>query len=180
MVLHSNTRVVGNPWLRHSSHPERSVKPYCLLGCFFWSPLPCLVWVCVFFSFCCQRQEEEVTQGQEEEVTQGTFFPFAARERRRKLQRERAVLFFLLLPRRGGGGYTGNGQCCFSFCCQGQEEEVTQGTGSVVFPFAARTGGGNYTGNGQLPGTAHTDRHQTDRHVALICRIHCKSPNGCK
>jgi hypothetical protein len=53
---------------------------------------------CFEFSFCCQGQEEEVTQGmssiffsfccqgQEEEVTQGTFF---------------------------------------SFCCQGREEEVT-------------------------------------------------------
>jgi hypothetical protein len=29
-------RVVGNPWLRHSSHPERSVKLYCLLGCFMF------------------------------------------------------------------------------------------------------------------------------------------------
>jgi hypothetical protein len=45
-------------------------------------------------------------------------FPFAARDRRRKLHREREVFF--------------------SFCCQGQEEEVTQGTGSVFFPFAAR------------------------------------------
>jgi hypothetical protein len=26
----------------------------------------------------------------------------------------------------------------FSFCCQGQEEEVIQGTGSFFFPFAAR------------------------------------------
>jgi hypothetical protein len=26
----------------------------------------------------------------------------------------------------------------FSFCCQGQEEEVIQGTGIVFFPFAAR------------------------------------------
>jgi hypothetical protein len=92
----------------------------------------------------------------------------------------------------------------FSFCCQGQEEEVTQGqeeevTQGTFFPFVARdrrklhreravlfflllprTGGRNYTGNGQLPGTAHIDRHQTYRHVALICRIHCKSPNGCK
>ncbi len=25
---------LGNLWLRHSSHPERSVKLYCLLGCF--------------------------------------------------------------------------------------------------------------------------------------------------
>jgi hypothetical protein len=44
------------------------------------------------------------------------FFPFTARDSRRKLQRERAVFVF-------------------SFCCQGQEEEVTQGT---FFPFAAR------------------------------------------
>jgi hypothetical protein len=26
--------LVGNLWLCHSSHPERSVKLYCLLGCF--------------------------------------------------------------------------------------------------------------------------------------------------
>jgi hypothetical protein len=32
---------------------------------------------------------------------------------------------FLLLPGTRGGSYTGNGQCFFSFCCQGQEEEVT-------------------------------------------------------
>jgi hypothetical protein len=57
------------------------------------------------------------------------FFPFAARDRRRKLHRE---LFFLLLLGTRGGSYTGN---FFSFCCQGQEEEVTQGT---FFPFAAR------------------------------------------
>jgi len=62
-------------------------------------------------------------------------FPFAARDRRRKLHRDRRKklhreLFFLLLPGTGGGSYTGNGQCCFSFCCQGQEEEITQGTGS--------------------------------------------------
>ncbi len=35
---------------------------------------------------------------------------------------------FLLLPGTGGGSYTGNRQFFFSFCCQGQEEEVTQGT----------------------------------------------------
>jgi hypothetical protein len=64
--------------------------------------------------------------------------PFVARDRRRKLHMELVVLFFFLLPGTGGGSYTGNGQCCFSFCCQGQEEEITQGTGSVVFPFAAR------------------------------------------
>ncbi len=64
--------------------------------------------------------------------------------------------FFLLPPGTGGGSYTGNGQCFFfllppgigggsytgnffSFCCEGQEEEVTQGTGNVFFfPFAAR------------------------------------------
>jgi hypothetical protein len=40
--------------------------------------------------------------------------------------------FFLLLPGTGGGSYTGN---FFSFCCQGQEEEVTQRTGSVFFSF---------------------------------------------
>jgi hypothetical protein len=57
------------------------------------------------------------------------FFPFGARDRRRKLHRE---LFFLLVPGTGGGSYTGN---FFSFCCQGQEEEITQGT---FFPFAAR------------------------------------------
>jgi hypothetical protein len=36
----------------------------------------------------------------------------------------RPALFriFLLLPGTGGGSYTGN---FFSFCCQGQEEEVT-------------------------------------------------------
>jgi len=71
------------------------------------------------------------------------FFPFVANDRRRKLHRDRRKklhkeLFFLLLPGRGGGSYRGNGQCCFSFCYQGEEEEVTQGTGSVVFPFAAR------------------------------------------
>jgi len=66
----------------------------------------------------------------------------------------------------------------FSFCCQGQEEEVTHGT---FFPFAARdrrrklhmelfflllpgTGGGSYT----LP--CKTDR-QTDKHVAFIYKI---------
>jgi hypothetical protein len=27
-------RLMGNPWLCHSSHHERSVKLYCLLGCF--------------------------------------------------------------------------------------------------------------------------------------------------
>ncbi len=63
--------------------------------------------------------------------------------------------FFLLLPGTGGGSYTGNGQCFFflllpgigggsytgnffSFCCQGQEEEVTQGTGSVFFSFCCQ------------------------------------------
>jgi hypothetical protein len=74
-----------------------------------WTPCPALprpypalapALPCFEFSFCCQGQEEEVTQGtgsvffsfccqgQEEEVTQGTgsvFFPFAARDRRRKL-----------------------------------------------------------------------------------------------
>ncbi len=40
--------------------------------------------------------------------------------------------FFLLLPGTGGGSYTGN---FFSFCCQGQEEEVIQET---FFPFAAK------------------------------------------
>jgi hypothetical protein len=44
-----------------------------------------------FFSFCCQ--------GQKEEVTQGTFFPFAARDRRRKLHRERAVFCFPFVAR---------------------------------------------------------------------------------
>jgi hypothetical protein len=43
-----------------------------------------------------------------------------------------------LLPGTGGGSYIGNGQCFFSFCCQGHEEEVTQGTSSVFFSFAAR------------------------------------------
>jgi len=62
-------------------------------------------------------------------------FPFVARDRRRKLHRE---LFFFLLPRTGGGSYTGNGQCFFSFYCQGQEEEVTQGTGSVFFSFCCQ------------------------------------------
>ncbi len=39
----------------------------------------------------------------------------------------------------------------FSFCCQGHEEEVTQGTGSVFFfLLLPRTGGGSYTGNGYL------------------------------
>ncbi len=39
----------------------------------------------------------------------------------------------------------------FSFWCQGQEEEVTQGTGSVFFfLLLPRTGGGSYTGNGYL------------------------------
>ncbi len=45
---------------------------------------------------------------------------------------------FLLLPGTGGESYTGNGQFFFSFCCQGQEEKVTQGTGNFFFPFAAR------------------------------------------
>ena len=27
-------KIVGNPWLCHSRHPERSFKLYCLLGCF--------------------------------------------------------------------------------------------------------------------------------------------------
>jgi hypothetical protein len=31
---------------------------------------------------------------------------------------------FLLLPGTRGGSYIGNGQYFFSFCCQGQEEEV--------------------------------------------------------
>jgi hypothetical protein len=62
------------------------------------------------------------------------FFPFVARDRRRKLHRERAEFFFLLLPGIRGGSYTGN---FFSFCCQGQEEEVTQGTGSVFFSFCS-------------------------------------------
>jgi hypothetical protein len=48
----------------------------------------------------------------------------------------------------------------FSFCCHGQEEEVTQGIDSVFyFLLLPGTGGGSYTGNGQcfffllLPGT---------------------------
>ncbi len=45
---------------------------------------------------------------------------------------------FLLLPGTGRGSYTGNGQFFFSFCCQGQEEEVIQGTGRFFFPFAAK------------------------------------------
>jgi hypothetical protein len=45
---------------------------------------------------------------------------------------------FLLLLGTGGGSYTGNGQCFFSFCCQGQEEEVTLGTGSVFFSFCCQ------------------------------------------
>jgi hypothetical protein len=59
-------------------------------------------------------------------------FPFAARDRRRKLHKERAMFFFPFAARTGGGSYTWK---FFSFCCQGQEEEVTQGT---FFPFAAR------------------------------------------
>jgi hypothetical protein len=38
---------------------------------------------------------------------------------------------YLLLPRTGGGNYTGN---FFSFCYQGQEEEVTQGTLLLLLP----------------------------------------------
>jgi len=45
----------------------------------------------------------------------------------------------------------------FSFCCQGQEEEVTQGTGSAFFQA--------------LP-------TQTDRHVART-EGHCEVPRGC-
>jgi hypothetical protein len=48
-------------------------------------PLPCFE-----FSFCCQGQEEEVTQGTD------------------------SGFFFLLLPRIGGRSYTKNGQC-FNF-----------------------------------------------------------------
>jgi hypothetical protein len=95
------------------------------------------------FSFCCQGQEEEVIQGTGSVFFHFTtrdrrrklhreravfFFPFAARDRRRKLQRE---LFFLLMPGTGGGSYTGN---FFSFCCQGQEEEVTLCTAHPVLP----------------------------------------------
>jgi hypothetical protein len=46
--------------------------------------------------------------------------PFAAMgHRRRKLHKERVMFFF-------------------SFCCQGQEEKVTQGTGSVFFSFCCQ------------------------------------------
>jgi hypothetical protein len=58
-------------------------------------------------------------------------FSFCCQDRRRKLHRERAVFFF-------------------SFCYQGQEEEVTHGTTSVFFfLLLPRTGGGSYTRNGQ-------------------------------
>jgi hypothetical protein len=70
-------------------------------------------------------------------------FPFAARDRRRKLHRERAVFEF-------------------SFCCQGQEEEVTQGT---FFPFAARDRKRKSSNEKVwVSGPGRTDRHQTDRH----------------
>jgi hypothetical protein len=85
----------------------------------------------------------------------------------------------------------------FSFCCQGQEEEVIQGTSSVFFPFAARdrrrklhrelffllllgTGGGSYTlhcppGSAIefVTGLCRTDNHVTDRYhtVAFIYKI---------
>ncbi len=69
----------------------------------------------------------------------------------RSYTRNGQCFFFLLLPGTGGGSYTGNGQCFFflllpgtgggsytgnffSFCCQGQEEEVTQGTLLLIFP----------------------------------------------
>jgi hypothetical protein len=150
----------------------------------FFTALSCPALPCFEFSFCCQGQKEEVIQG-----TGSVFFPFAARDRRRKLHRE---LFFLLPPGTGGGSYTGN---FFSFCRQGQEEEVTQGT---FFPFAARdrrrklhmelfflllpgTGGGSYTlhcppGSAIefVTGLCRTDNPVTDRHhtIALIYKIY--------
>jgi hypothetical protein len=72
-------------------------------------------------------------------------FPFAARDRRRKLHRE---LFFLLLPGTGGGSYTEN---FFSFCCQGQEEEVTSSSPVGGFaPLDSMTVGGGVRFNGSL------------------------------
>ncbi len=74
-----------------------------------WTPCPALplhcpalalALPCFEFTFCCQGQEEEVTEG-----TSSVFFLFAARDRRRNLHRE---LFFLLLPGTGGGSYTRN------------------------------------------------------------------------
>jgi len=125
------------------------------------------------------------------------FFPFAARDRRRKLHRERAMcFFFLLLPGTRGGSYTGS---FFSFCCQGQEEEVTQG---AFFPFAARDkrrklhreffflllpgiGGGSYTGNFfflLLPGTggrSYTGNGYLKQDRTYTCGKHLSTCKSC-
>ncbi len=50
----------------------------------------------------------------------------------------------------------------FSFCCQGQEEEITQGTDSVFFSFCCQ---------GQEEEVTPCPARQTDRHVAFIYKI---------
>jgi len=93
-------------------------------------------------------------------------FPCAARDRRRKLHRDRRKKL--------------HRELFFPFVARDRRRKLHRERAVLFFFLLPRTGGRNYTGNGQLPGTAHIDRHQTYRHVALICRIHCKSPNGCK
>ncbi len=77
-----------------------------------------------FFSFCCQGQEEEVTQG------------------------TGSVFFFLLLPGTGGGSYTGNGQCFFfPFVARDKRRKLHR---ELFFLLLLGTGRGSYTGNGYL------------------------------
>jgi hypothetical protein len=64
-------------------------------------PCPCPALPCFEFSFCCQGQEEEVTQG-----TGSVFFSFCCQGQEEEVTQ-------------------GTGSVLFSFCCQGQEEEVT-------------------------------------------------------
>ncbi len=62
----------------------------------------------------------------------------------------------------------------FSFWCQGQEEEVTQGTGNVFFfLLLPGTGGGSYTGNGQcffFPFATRDRRRKLHREWVLKAR----------
>ncbi len=84
-----------------------------------------------FLLFCCQ--------GQEEEVTQGTFFPFVARDRRKKLHRERAVFFFPFAARdRRRKLHRERAVFCFPFVAKDRRRKLHRERAVFCFPFAAK------------------------------------------
>jgi len=95
--------LVCAPW------PKATVKSpvgACIFTLYFllpWTPCPSLAPALPYFefTFCCQGQEEEVTQG-----TGSVFFSFCCQGQEEEVTQ-------------------GTGSVFFSFCCQGHEEEVT-------------------------------------------------------